>query len=70
MGLAEVQLGDIDLASLLGQLSGSLAQENRCVCFGDEYRADDPQHTCEDSHQALNPSPTLGLTKETTNDRT
>lgn len=69
LGLALVQLGDVDLARLLGEGDCALSQQHGCVRLGVNERVDDPEDAGEDGRQALDPSPTLGLAKEAASNR-
>lgn len=69
LGLAGVDLGDVDFARLLGESLGASTKEHRSIRLGNDEGVDDPDDTGEDGHQTLDPAPTLCLTEETTSDR-
>ncbi|KAK1251051.1 hypothetical protein MKX07_005606 [Trichoderma sp. CBMAI-0711] len=62
--LSLLELGDVDLASLLAQSSSALTEQDGSICLGVGQGAGNPDHTSEDGDQSLYPSPALGLAEE------
>ncbi|KAI6754502.1 hypothetical protein HG530_012254 [Fusarium avenaceum] len=65
-----VNLADVDMASDLGQLGGTSAEEDGRVCLGDKQGSNDQESAGEGSEEAHDPAPTAAHTKETSNDGT
>lgn len=67
--LADIYLGDVHVAGLLGQGLSPTSQKYWCAGLGDNERVDNPDNTGEDGHHAFDPAPSRSFTQETTSNR-